>query len=65
MKAANIVILFPLMSVLIVSLYVHVGASRIAALVLLAASVIGVLAGLVWKRARRQDTTKIIERTSR
>jgi hypothetical protein len=55
MKATVIVILFPLMSVIIVSLYVHGGASRIAALVLLAAGVLGALAGLVWKRIRHQS----------
>lgn len=50
MKAAGIVILLPLISVLIVSLYVHGGASRIAALVLLVASVIAAVAGLVLRR---------------
>jgi len=50
MKAAGIVILFPLMSVLIVSLYVHGGTSRIAALLLLVGSVIAAVAGLVLKR---------------
>jgi hypothetical protein len=50
MKAAGIVILFPLMSVLIVSLYVHGAASRIVALVLLVVSVIGLVAGLVLRR---------------
>jgi hypothetical protein len=50
MKAAGIVILLPLMSVLIVSLYVAGGESRTAALVLLGASVVGVLVGLRWKR---------------
>ena len=54
MKAAGIVICFPLMSVIIVSLYVHGGASRVAAVVLLVASAVGALAGLVWKRIRRQ-----------
>ena len=44
MKAAGIVILLPLISVVIVSLYVHGGTSRIAALVLLVCSEIGVLA---------------------
>jgi hypothetical protein len=38
MKAAGIVILFPLISIVIVSLYVHGGASRIAALALLVGS---------------------------
>jgi len=64
MKSAGIVILFPLISVIIVSLYVHGGASRIAALVLLAASFVGVLAGFIWKRARCQNTTKVVERTN-
>ena len=50
MKAAGIVILFPLMSVLIVSLYVRGGASRTAALVLFALTVIGALAGVLLKR---------------
>jgi len=47
MKAAGIVILLPLLSVLIVSLYVAGGSSRTAALVLLAVSAIGLLTGLV------------------
>jgi hypothetical protein len=50
MKAAGIVILFPLISVVIVSLYVHGGISRIAALVLLVGSVVGGVAALIWKR---------------
>jgi hypothetical protein len=50
MKSASIIILLPLMSVLILSLYVHGGASRIAALVLLVGSVVGALAGIVLKR---------------
>jgi hypothetical protein len=54
MKAAAIVILFPLMSVLIVSLYVHGGASRIASLALLAAP-IGALAILIWRRNPHSD----------
>ena len=54
MKAAGIVICFPLMSVIIVSLYVHGGASRVAAVILLVSSTVGALAGLVWKRIRRQ-----------
>jgi len=44
------------MSVLIVSLYVQGGAARAAALVLLAASVIGVLVGLIRKRNPRSDS---------
>ena len=55
MKAAAIVVLFPLISVVIVSLYVHGGTSRIAGLVLLLACVVGALAGLIWKRTRRQN----------
>lgn len=39
MKAAGIVILFPLISVVIVSLYVHGGTSRTAAAVLTVGSV--------------------------
>ena len=54
MKAALFVILLPLMSVLIVSLYVAGGASRTAALVLLVVSVIGTVAGLL----RRQVDAK-------
>jgi len=50
MKSAGIVILLPLMSVLIVSLYVAGDASRIIALVLLGASVIGVPAIFLRKR---------------
>lgn len=50
MKAAAIVILFPLMSVIIVSLYVHGGASRIAALVLLAGSVLAVIGRILVTR---------------
>lgn len=42
--------LFPLMSVVIVSLYVHGGASRVAVLGLLVGSVIAAVAGLVLKR---------------
>lgn len=65
MKAAGIVILFPLTSVIIVSLYVHGGASRIGALVLLSVSVVGLIAGLVCKRTRRQNDTKVLGRTAR
>jgi hypothetical protein len=50
MKSASIVIVLPLMSVLIVSLYVAGGASRTAALGLLAASVVGGLVGFGRKR---------------
>lgn len=49
MKAAGIVILFPLISVVIVSLYVHGGASRIAGLALLA----GCVAVALFALARR------------
>ena len=52
MKAAGIVILFPLISVIIVSLYVHGGAARIAGLALLVATVLGALAGVIRKRSR-------------
>jgi hypothetical protein len=55
MKAVAIVILFPLLSVITVSLYVHGGTSRIAALVLLMGSVVGVLAALIWKRTQRRN----------
>jgi len=47
MKSAAIVILFPLMSVLVVSLYVLGGTSRTAALILLVLSSIGALVGLL------------------
>jgi hypothetical protein len=53
MKAASIVILLPLLSVLIVSLYLAGGVSRTAALVLLAISVIGGIAGLLSRRDSR------------
>ena len=53
MKAAGIVILLPLMSVLIVSLYVRGGTSRTAALLLLAISAIAFLMGLVKKNSSR------------
>lgn len=65
MKAAGIVILFPLISVVIVSLYVHGGEFRVAAIVLLAVSIVGMLTGLVWKIARRQKGTEVLEKTSR
>jgi hypothetical protein len=55
MKSASIVILLPLMSVLIVSLYLAGGAWRTVALVLLTASVIGGLASLVLKRSPGPD----------
>ena len=56
MKAAGIVILFPLISVVIVSLYVQGGASRIVALLLLAIGLLGIVAATVRKRTPRQDT---------
>jgi hypothetical protein len=52
MKAAGIVILFPVMSVVVMSLYLHGAASRIVALVLLGGSVIAAVAGLVLKLGR-------------
>ena len=55
MKAAGIVILLPLMSVLIVSLYVAGGASRAAALVLLAVSTIALVTSLVKRRGSRAE----------
>jgi hypothetical protein len=55
MKAAGIVIVLPLMSVLIVSLYVQGGASRAAALILLGASVVGAIAGFLSRRSARPD----------
>jgi hypothetical protein len=51
MKPAGVVILFPRISVIIVSLYIHGGASRIAALVLLAGSVLGIAVSLIRKRS--------------
>jgi hypothetical protein len=65
MKAVAIVILFPLLSVITVSLYVHGGTSRIAALALLAVCVVGVLTNLVWKRARAGNDTEAFDKTSR
>jgi hypothetical protein len=56
MKSASIVILLPLLSVLIVSLYVAGGASRTAALVLLAASLVGGVVSLIRKRNPRSDS---------
>jgi len=53
MKAAGIVILLPLMSVLIVSLYVRGGTPRTAALLLLTISAIAFLMGLGKKRSSR------------
>ena len=52
MKAAGIVILLPLISVIIVSLYVHGGAARIAALVLLASSIAAVFLSWIVKRQK-------------
>jgi Na+/proline symporter len=54
MKAAGVVILFPLLSVLIVSLYVAGGAARTAALGLLAGSVLGIAVSLIRKRSAGQ-----------
>jgi hypothetical protein len=55
MKAARIVILFPLISVIIVSLYVRGGAARITGLVLLIATVLGFW--LVWFESARDRTS--------
>jgi hypothetical protein len=55
MKSAGIVILLPLLSVLILSLYVAGGVPRTAALVLLAATVAGGLAGLILKRSPKRS----------
>jgi hypothetical protein len=52
MKSASIVILLPLMSVLVLSLYVAGGRMRMAAFALLAASLIAG-AGLVMKKSLR------------
>jgi hypothetical protein len=53
MKAAGIVILLAVLSVLIVSRYVAGGTLRIAALVMLGASAIGAVVGLLQKRSSR------------
>lgn len=55
MKAAGIVILVPLMSVLIVSLYMAGGSSRTAALALLAISAIALLTGLIKRSGSRPE----------
>ncbi len=55
MKAAGVVILLPLMSVLFVSLYVAGGASRTTALALLAVSVVALLTGLVKRTGSRRE----------
>jgi hypothetical protein len=57
MKAALFVILLPLMSVLIVSLYAAGGASRTVALVLLVVSVIGTIAGLLQSQVACEQGT--------
>jgi hypothetical protein len=62
MKTAAIVILFPVMSVVIVSLYVHGAASRIVALVLLVAGVIGVLAGFLKDEQHVRTVLKLLGR---
>jgi hypothetical protein len=49
MRSMGVIVLFPLLSVIILSLYARGGASRVAALVLLAATVVGI-AGLLLKR---------------
>ena len=58
MKAAGIVILFPVMSVVIVSLYVHGGAARVAAFALLVSS----LAIVLFTFARRTASHSRSER---
>ena len=50
MRAAGIVILLPLVSVLVVSLYVAGGMARVAALVLLAGSAVVLVSGFVKSR---------------
>jgi hypothetical protein len=55
MKSASIVILLPLMSVLIVSLYVSGGTSRNVTLALLSACVVGLVAAFALKRTGRSD----------
>jgi hypothetical protein len=49
MKSMGVIVLFPLLSVIILSLYGAGGASRVVAVVLLAVSVVGI-AGLLLKR---------------
>jgi hypothetical protein len=49
MKSMGVIVLFPLLSVIILSLYAMGGASRVAALVLVAASVVGFV-GLLLRR---------------
>jgi len=53
MKSAGVVVLFPLLSVVILSLYGAGGAPRKAALVLLAVSLAFSLAGFILKRGPR------------
>ena len=56
MKSMGVIVLFPLLSVIILSLYAMGAASRLAALVLLALSVLGALAGVILKRHSNVDS---------
>ena len=55
MKSIGLIVLFPLVSVIILSLYAAGGASRVAAVVLLVASVVLAIAGLFLKRHSSVD----------
>jgi hypothetical protein len=52
MKAVGIVILFPLVSVITVTLYVHGGTARNAALLLLASSIAAAFLSWIVKRQK-------------
>jgi cation transporter-like permease len=56
MKSMGVIVLFPLLSVIILSLYSAGGASREAAFVLLALSVLAALAGIILKRHSNVDS---------
>ncbi len=55
MKSVGLIVLFPLLSVVILSLYAMGGASRVAALVLFVASIVLAITGLFLKRHSRVD----------
>jgi hypothetical protein len=55
MKALGVIVVLPFLSVLILSLYGMGGVAKIAALVLLAVSVTGAIAALLWKRSPNPD----------
>jgi hypothetical protein len=58
MKSMGVIVLFPLLSVIILSLYGAGGASRVAAVVLLALSVVG-LAGLLLSAGQARGSSPI------